>query len=73
MIFNKKRGRIYVSEILRISMRWCSKLLLVLSHDEISCWNGKEASEEDTEGKSGSILLLFDDNKVNMARKPGKK
>ena len=31
----------------------------------------KEAREE-TEGKS-DIMLLFDDNKMKMARKPGKK
>ena len=33
--------------------------------------NGKEAWEE-TGGKSGRVLL-FDDNKIKMARKPGKK
>ena len=33
--------------------------------------NGKEARDE-TEGKSGR-LFMFDDNKIKMARKPGKK
>jgi len=32
----------------------------------------KEAVEE-KEGKSGSVLLLFDESKMKMARKPGKK
>ena len=27
-------------------------------------------AREETEGKSGRVLLLFDDNKIKMARKP---